>query len=180
MLFSLLSLPDWFFVSKEQVDNSPGQHQEAFAVFTDRNLYIVGENILFTVYNLSDKALKDIGWSTVLYVELVSSEKEPLIQEKFRLGQGGINGYIKIPEDGKYTFYLASNDGSVMYLDDHELINHDGPHSMIEESVVVALHKGMHKIVVKYFQMQGGQGLRLSWKGTGFAKMEIPESVLSH
>ena len=91
----------------EQVDNSPGQHQEAFAVFTDRNLYIVGENILFTVYNLSDKALKDIGWSTVLYVELVSSEKEPLIQEKFRLGQGGINGYIEIPQSIlSGTYYL--------------------------------------------------------------------------
>ncbi len=82
----------------EQVDNPPGQHQEVFAVFTDRNLYIVGEKILFTVFNLSDKALKDIGWSTVLYIELVSSEKEPVIQEKFRLHQEGINGYIEIPQ----------------------------------------------------------------------------------
>lgn len=90
------------------------------------------------------------------------------------------NGYIKIPEDGKYTFYLASNDGSVMYIDDNELLNHDGPHSMTEESVTVALRKGKHKIAVKYFQMQGGQGLRLSWKGPGFTKVEIPESVLSH
>ncbi|MCK5465119.1 MAG: hypothetical protein KAI95_18960, partial [Bacteroidales bacterium] len=82
----------------EQVDTPRGQHQEVFAVFTDRNLYIIGEKILFTVFNLSDKALKDIGWSTVLYIELVSSEKEPVIQEKFRLQQEGINGYIEIPQ----------------------------------------------------------------------------------
>ncbi len=90
------------------------------------------------------------------------------------------NGFIEIPKDGKYTFYLASNDGSVLFLDDHELINHDGPHGMVEESATVSLRKGKHKIVVKYFQMLGGKGLMLSWKGPGFDKEEIPESVLSH
>lgn len=98
----LTSLPSgWAFCQQtapEQVDHSPGQHQETFAVFTDRNLYIAGEKILFTVFNLSDKALKEIGWSTVLYIELVSSEKDPVIQEKFRLKQDGVNGYIEIPQ----------------------------------------------------------------------------------
>lgn len=79
-------------------DMSPKEHQESFAIFTDRDLYIVGEKILFTVYNLSDKALKDIGWSSVLYIELVSSQKEPVVQEKFRLQQQGVNGYIQIPQ----------------------------------------------------------------------------------
>ena len=90
------------------------------------------------------------------------------------------NGYIKIPKDEKYTFYLASNDGSVLYLDNYELINHDGGHAITEKSAVVALRKGRHKIVVKYFQMMGGLGLRLSWKGPGFDKTEISESVLFH
>ena len=90
------------------------------------------------------------------------------------------NGFIEIPKDGKYTFYLASNDGSVLLLDDHELINHDGPHGMTEEYNTIALRKGKHKIELKYFQLQGGLGLRLSWKGPGFEKEEIPESILSH
>lgn len=90
------------------------------------------------------------------------------------------NGFVEIPKDGKYTFYLASNDGSMLLLDDHELINHDGPHGMTEEFATVALRKGKHKIELKYFQIQGGLGLRLSWKGPGFEKEEIPESVLSH
>ena len=90
------------------------------------------------------------------------------------------NGYLTIPTDGKYTLYLASNDGSMLYLDDYELINHDGPHSMIEESAAIALREGKHKIDLKYFQMLGGQGLMLYWKGPGFEKEEIPESVLSH
>ena len=90
------------------------------------------------------------------------------------------NGYIKIPEDGEYIFYLASNDGSVLYLDDHELVNHDGAHAITEESAVITLRKGKHKIVLKYFQLMGGQGLELSWQGPWFEKNEIPESVLFH
>ncbi|MCK5852281.1 exo-alpha-sialidase, partial [bacterium] len=71
--------------------------------------------------------------------------------------------YISIPKDGKYTFYLKSNDGSVLHLDDQELINHDGPHGYIEEKATIALLAGKHKIGLKYFQMLGGQGLKLSW-----------------
>jgi len=87
-------------------------------------------------------------------------------------------GYINIPKDGTYNFYLASNDGSVLYLDDHELINHDGAHAITEKSAEVALHQGKHKIAVKYFQLMGGLGLRLSWEGPGFTKRIIPNSVL--
>ncbi|MCK5701907.1 MAG: exo-alpha-sialidase, partial [Cyclobacteriaceae bacterium] len=90
------------------------------------------------------------------------------------------SGYLTIPTDGQYTFYLASNDGSVLIIDEHEFINHDGPHGMTEEFVSIALGKGKHKIDLKYFQMLGGQGLLLSWKGPGFEKEEIPASVLSH
>ena len=81
----------------ENLEDLPGRHNEVFALFTDRNMYIVGEKIYFSVYNLSDAALKDIGWSTVLYVELVSSEKEPVVQDKFRLQKDGMNGYVLIP-----------------------------------------------------------------------------------
>jgi len=102
ILVVLASLPaGWAFCQQaapEQVVHSGDQPQETFAVFTDRNFYIAGEMILFTVYNLSDKALKEIGWSTVIYIELVSSEKEPVVQEKFRLRQDGVNGYIEIPQ----------------------------------------------------------------------------------
>jgi len=89
-------------------------------------------------------------------------------------------GYLTIPKDGKYTFYLASNDGSVLFIDDYEFINHDGPHGMSEESIIVSLCKGKHKISVKYFQMAEGLGLKLLWKSTEFDKVEIPEAVLSH
>ena len=89
-------------------------------------------------------------------------------------------GFIEIPEDGQYTFSLASNDGSVLFIDGYEIINNDGPHGMIEKSNTVALRKGKHKIQLKYFQMQGSSGLKLSWDSNEFEKEEIPENVLFH
>jgi sialidase-1 len=88
------------------------------------------------------------------------------------------SGYIDIPKDGKYTFYLASNDGSSLYIDDNELINHDGGHAITEKSNAIALRQGKHKIAIKYFQLMGGLGLKLYWEGPGITKQSIPNSVL--
>jgi hypothetical protein len=90
------------------------------------------------------------------------------------------NGYIQIPRDGLYTYYLRSNDGSRMYLNDRLLINNDGLHPVVERFKSIALKKGLHPISVKYFQEGGTHDLRLSWKGPGFEKQEIPASVLFH
>ena len=89
-------------------------------------------------------------------------------------------GYIQIPRAGLYTFYLASNDGSRLYLNGFNLINNDGGHAEREKSASTSLKKGFHKISLKYFQMGGQRALRVFWKGPGFDKMEIPASVLFH
>jgi len=89
-------------------------------------------------------------------------------------------GYIHIPKDDKYTFYLGSNDGSILYLDDQELINHDGAHGFLEKDATISLRAGKHKIALKYFQMLGGQGLKLSWKSGAFEKEEITVKALLH
>ncbi len=90
------------------------------------------------------------------------------------------DGYIAVPRKGEYTFYLGSNDGSILYLDNHKLIDMNGPHAFYTDSANVVLEKGMHKIGLKYFQMQGGLGLRVSWQGPGIKKEEIPAAFLSH
>ena len=89
-------------------------------------------------------------------------------------------GYIKVPEDGVYTFYLTSNDGSRFYLNDELAINNDGPHGVREESVVVSLSKGYHKISLSYFQLGGGQKLKLEWSGKNFKRVEVPNSFFYH
>lgn len=89
-------------------------------------------------------------------------------------------GYIKIPEDGLYTFYLTSNDGSRFYLNDELAINNDGAHGKREESASLSLRKGYHKLRLSYFQLGGGQDLMLEWSGEKFERENIPSSVLYH
>ncbi len=90
------------------------------------------------------------------------------------------SGFIKIPQDGVYTFYLLSNDGSVLYLNDEKFIDNDGGHGDLEVSRAVSLRSGMHKIEIKYFQMGGGKSLAFFWSGPDFVKSAIPETLLFH
>jgi outer membrane protein assembly factor BamB len=89
-------------------------------------------------------------------------------------------GYIIAPSAGVYTFYITSNDGSKLYINDQELIDNDGGHGAIEKSAQIALKPGEYPIMVKYFQMGGGQALNVSWEGPGFRKKEIKAEALFH
>jgi len=89
-------------------------------------------------------------------------------------------GYIKVPKDGIYTFYLLSNDGSRLFIDGVELIENEANHGSIEEPGRIALKKGLHHIKVKYFQCGGGKALKVNWDGPDFSKKEIKTGDLYH
>ncbi len=89
-------------------------------------------------------------------------------------------GYIKVPKDGIYTFYLESNDGSRLFINETELIENEANHGSVEEPELIALKKGFHKIKVRYFQCGGGKSLKASWNGPGFSKKEINKRDLFH
>ena len=90
------------------------------------------------------------------------------------------SGYIMIPEDGVYTFFTRSDDGSMMWFDDKLLVDNNGLHGFVEENGMIALIKGPHKIRVGYFERGGGQELEVSWTGPGISKRKIEASVLKH
>ena len=104
------------------------------------------------------------------------------IEPKEKEGFFGLDytGYINIPADGLYTFYLTTNDGGKLYLAEQTLIDNDGLHPAIERSKTIGLKAGIYPIVVKYFQEGGSNMLKVSWKGPDFEKEEIPYTVLSH
>ena len=105
---------------------------------------------------------------------------------EFKPGLTGIefgyiySGFIMIPDEGIYTFYLESNDGSKLYLNNEELIDNDGPHTAIEKSAKIALKAGEYPIMVKYFQMGGGKALKVSWESDKIKKEQITAEVLFH
>jgi len=89
-------------------------------------------------------------------------------------------GYINVPVDGLYTFYLEANDGAILYIDGKELINNDGGHQSQNLGGKTGLKKGFHPIRVDYFQMGRAKKLLVQWEHKNFKVEEIPSKVLYH
>ncbi len=86
---------------------------------------------------------------------------------------------IDLPSDGDYILFLASDDGSKLFLDDKLLINNDGLHSTMELNGKATLAKGKHKLEVWYFQSGGASDLFVSLEGPGMPKQQIPPRMLT-
>jgi hexosaminidase len=85
-------------------------------------------------------------------------------------------GLLEVPADGIYTFYLSSDDGSTLQIGDRAVVNHDGFHGNVEKSGQVALRKGLHPFLLRYFDGGGGNDLQLLYEGPGIEKQQIPET----
>jgi hexosaminidase len=83
------------------------------------------------------------------------------------------DGYLKIPETAVYIISIASNDGSLLYIDGQLAVNNDEDHPYKEEESYIALEKGMHAIRVSYFQEGGSSDLKIFIQGPDMEKREI-------
>jgi alpha-L-fucosidase len=86
-------------------------------------------------------------------------------------------GYIDVPEEGAYTFFLVSDDGSRMWLDGRPLIDNDGLHSLDEKSGVAALARGLHPITIEFFESSGGHELELWWESAAMKRCRVPDAA---
>jgi hypothetical protein len=88
------------------------------------------------------------------------------------------NGFLDIKKEGDYTFYISSNDGSLLYINDKLLINNDGEHGATEKSKTIHLSSGKHKLEVRYFQSGGGKFLMVSYDAPDIKRRVLPASIL--
>ena len=89
-------------------------------------------------------------------------------------------GKIRIPADGKYTFYLESDDGSRLFLDGKQVVDNGGVHAMEETSGSVQLTAGDHALKAEFFEKDIDAGCKLSWRSEKIEKQIVPERVLFH
>jgi hypothetical protein len=75
--------------------------KEAFRLFTDRNMYIIGEAIRFSAVDAAEKDSAE----KVLYVEMITPEGTRIIGGKYSLNKGLTHGCIEIPEDLLSGYY---------------------------------------------------------------------------
>jgi hypothetical protein len=89
-------------------------------------------------------------------------------------------GKVRIPRDGKYTFFTESDDGSRLWIDGKVVVDNGGLHAMEEKSGEVDLKAGDHDLNLELFQNEGEVGCKLSWESSGQAKEILPEAALNH
>ncbi len=85
------------------------QIREQVLLFSDRSLYAVGETINFVAEHSVAGPIEEQAWSSVLYVELIASNGQPLAQGKYLLSGGKAEGTLHIPAESLTgNYYLKA------------------------------------------------------------------------
>ncbi len=92
-------------------------------------------------------------------------------------------GMINITSSGYYTFYIASDDGSKLYIggfsEDKVVVNNDFLQGVTERSGTVYLNKGTYPFYITYFQQGGDAVLTVSYSDESGNKTNIPDAMLT-
>jgi len=99
--------------------------------------------------------LKPVGAIYTPYLCVPSrafDEGFPGVTDRFEWFGIDYTGRFWVSEPGTYRFALASDDGSILYIDDRKVIQNDRQHPMIEKEPHLNLRPGEHRIRVSYFQ----------------------------
>ena len=99
-------------------------------------------------------------------------------------------GSIYIATGGTYTFYLTSDDGSFMWIDNaalayptvvaNALINDGGLHGDVTVAATLSLTAGLHNIQIQFGEQTGGNHLIFEYSATSpsITKQVVPNSIL--
>lgn len=90
------------------------------------------------------------------------------------------SGYLNIPQDGVYSFYLTCDDGGILKVGPLETVNNDGWHPPMEKSGQAALKKGLQPIALDFVEGGGGYTLKLKYSLNGSAPVDVPSGWLMH
>ncbi len=89
-------------------------------------------------------------------------------------------GFVDVPVAGVYSFEVTSDDGSVLWIGETKVVDHDGLHQVEPRSGQIALSKGKHKVTIGHFNASGGEWLEVRWARPGFGFEPIGESAWTH
>lgn len=92
------------------------------------------------------------------------------------------DGFINVPVDGKYTFYLTSGDRGLLRIHDATVI--DADYGYFAGSVMtgaISLKAGLHPFKLYSIEKQMEKAnLDVKWSGPGIVKQTIPANVFFH
>ncbi|MEI7729924.1 MAG: PA14 domain-containing protein [Verrucomicrobiota bacterium] len=88
------------------------------------------------------------------------------------------DGFLRVPTDGKYTFFLESDDGSRLFIDGRQVVDNGGLHAMEEKSGEIELRSGEHEVRIDYYENDGQAGCKFSWQQPDREKQIVPATAL--
>jgi len=118
-------------------------------------------------------ALKPVSRGTIDRIDLSKAKRDQFFALRFR-------GYVSVPRDGVYTFFVSSNDGSQLLIGWKLVVDNDGLHSATKVGGFVGLKAGLHPIDVRYFQEGGTTQFAVTYDGPGISERTIEPSKLLH
>lgn len=106
-------------------------------------------------------------------IEVPASVTAPAFGLKF-------SGFINVPADGVYTFYLTCDDGGILEIADRLVVDNDGLHAAKEKSGQVALGKGLQPFRLNFIEGGGGFTLKLTYSLNGSVQKAVPADWFHH
>ncbi len=133
------------------------------------SLYYMGELTFLPV--LGNKKPDKKG----LVFEIGSEELKDIIRTNTAIR---FEAEIQIPKPGLYTFYLRSDDGSQLFLDNTLVVDNDGNHGVREIAGSIKLKAGSHRMETLWFNGGGDGWLDTYIQGPELVKQILPTAML--
>jgi hypothetical protein len=134
------------------------------------------QGVSYTYYEGAFKSVKDIaaakesGKGRMDYFSVNDGPVEDHFAYAFR-------SWIQIPEKGVYNFYLTSDDGSQLYIDDTLVVDKDWSH-ITRIDGKVALEAGFHELKILFYDDTWGQYLEVGYASKKIRDQILPEEIL--
>jgi hexosaminidase len=113
------------------------------------------------------------GVATVAAIEVPKAAESASFGLQYR-------GFIEVPEDGIYTFFLTCDDGGTLTIADRQVVDNDGLHGPQEKNGQVALQKGLHPFALDFIEGGGGYTLKLQYSRNGTKPQDVPAGWLKN
>ncbi len=82
-------------------------------------------------------------------------------------------GFLQIPMDEDFRFFLSSDDGAKLLIDGTVVVDNDGVHPAGFRDGVATLKAGPHEVVVEYFEAHGEEELAVEIEGPNMPRQPM-------
>lgn len=127
-----------------------------------------------TVNNIPTSGADRSGIVSNLDANVLQNQVSPFDLFTYSIRYSGI---LNVPYEDNFTFYLGSEGGAALWIDDSLGVDNDGWHGYQERSSTIHLQPGYHTLRLLYFKHLAGNGFTFSVSGASLPKQPMPFTV---